>query len=160
MPGVLLQKKLRSLESAAEEEGDFLLAVRHQAAAESFRQRLWHQRDLIAALVRHHFHLGTNDRCTVLPPGEWIQGGFNLCILVQVESRGSSKRLVFRCPMPHKLAEQQYPGTIDEKVACEVAVYAWMQEHCPGIRIPHLYAFGFANGSHVSVPVSLRHQLA
>ncbi|QPG95098.1 hypothetical protein C2857_007660 [Epichloe festucae Fl1] len=50
--------------------------------------------------------------------------------------------------MPHKLAEQQYPGTIDEKVSCEVATYAWMQEHCANIRIPTLYAFGFANAGH------------
>ncbi|KAL2177770.1 uncharacterized protein P884DRAFT_200052 [Thermothelomyces heterothallicus CBS 202.75] len=147
MPGILLRNRLRSLESAAEEESDFLLAFQHQRAAESFRLQLWAQRGSIEALVRHRFNLQRNDTCTIIPHELWIQGGFNLCVLVDIESRGLSRRLVFRCPLPHKLAEKQYPGTIDEKVACEVAAYAWMQEHCPEIRIPHLYAFGFLNGS-------------
>jgi hypothetical protein len=113
----LLHKTQRSLESAAEEEGDFLLAVQHQRAADAFRQQLWQQKDSIAAVVRHHLGLRKTDSCTVLPPDLWIQGGFNLCVLVHVQSpsRGAATRLVFRCPMPHKLAEKQYPGTIDEK---------------------------------------------
>lgn len=51
--------------------------------------------------------------------------------------------------MPHKLAENIYPGTIDEKLSCEVGAYCWMQEKCPDIRIPHLYGFGFSNNRHV-----------
>jgi hypothetical protein len=82
IPGVVLHKTQRSLESAAEEEGDFLLAVQHQRAADAFRQQLWQQRDLIAAVVRHHLGLRKTDTCTVLPPDSWIQGGFNLCVLV------------------------------------------------------------------------------
>ncbi|CAM1502555.1 Fc.00g045390.m01.CDS01 [Cosmosporella sp. VM-42] len=145
---ILLGSKLRSLESAAEEESNVLLSVQHQSAAESLRHRLWDQREPIAALVRHHLRLRRDDVCRVLPPDSWIQGGFNLCILVEVDSSGLTRRLVFRCPMPHKLAENQYPGTIDEKVSCEVATYVWMQEYCAGIRIPDLYAFGFGDGSH------------
>jgi len=30
------------------------------------------------------------------------------------------KKLIFRCPMPHKLAEAKYPGTVDEKLSSEV----------------------------------------
>jgi hypothetical protein len=51
--------------------------------------------------------------------------------------------------MPHKLAEDQYPGTVDEKVRCEAASYVWMQEPCSDVRMPHLYAFGLTDGSHV-----------
>ena len=152
---ILLHNKSRSLESAAEEESNFLLSVRHQSAAESLRHRLWDQREPIAALVRHHLRLHRDDVCRVLPPESWIQGGFNLCILVEVDSGSLTRRLVFRCPMPHKLAEHQYPGTIDEKVSCEVATYVWMQEYCADIRIPKLYAFGFGDGSHVRIPSSL-----
>ncbi|KAL2257700.1 hypothetical protein VTK26DRAFT_9280 [Humicola hyalothermophila] len=148
-PQVLLHKRLRTFESAADDEGDFLLAIQHQRAAERFRQQIGRETDSIAAVVRHHLRLRHDDSCVVLPPDSWIQGGFNLCVLVDVQSRSSSesRRVVFRCPMPHKLAEQQHPGTIDEKVSCEVAAYAWMQDHCTDIRIPHLYALGLADGS-------------
>uniref|UniRef100_A0A1Y1L4W5 Uncharacterized protein n=1 Tax=Photinus pyralis TaxID=7054 RepID=A0A1Y1L4W5_PHOPY len=145
---ILLHNKPRSFESAAEEENNFLLSIQHQCAAEHLRRRLWDQRELIQATVRHHLRLHRDDICTVLPPESWVQGGFNLCVLVEVDSEGLTRRLIFRCPMPHKLAEQRYPGTIDEKVGCEVATYIWMQEHCTDIRIPNLYAFGLIDGGH------------
>ncbi|GAB1311532.1 hypothetical protein MFIFM68171_01742 [Madurella fahalii] len=149
MAGILLHNRLHTLESTAEGEGDFLLAIQHQRAAERFRQQIGRETELIAAVVKHHLRLRHDDSCVVLPPNSWIQGGFNLCILVDVQSRSSSesRRVIFRCPMAHKLAEQQYPGTIDEKISCEAATYAWMQDYCADIRIPHLYAFGFADGS-------------
>lgn len=153
MAGILLHKRLRTLESAADEEGDFLLAIQHQRAAEGFRQQISRKTESIAAVVRHHLRLHHSDSCVVLPPHSWIQGGFNLCVLVDIQGRSSSdsRTVVFRCPMPHKLAEQQYPGTIDEKVSCEAAAYAWIQDYCLDIRIPHLYAFGFTDGSQVRV---------
>ncbi|SPQ27350.1 ea153f7d-7e81-4a73-a44c-fb147887f085 [Thermothielavioides terrestris] len=151
MAGIVLRNQLRTLKSVAWEETDFLLAVQHQRDADDFRQRISGESDSIAAVVRHHLRLRADDSCVVLPPESWIQGGFNLCVLVDVQSRQSSRqssrRFVFRCPLPHKLAEHRHPGTIDEKVACEVATYCWMQEHCADVRIPHLYAFGFADGS-------------
>jgi hypothetical protein len=57
--------------------------------------------------------------------------------------------------MPYKLAEEQHPGTVDEKVSCEAASYIWMQEHCTDIRIPHLYGFGFTDGKCVCTCYSL-----
>lgn len=51
--------------------------------------------------------------------------------------------------MAHKLAEAVTPGSSDEKMGCEVGTYAWMQERCPEIRIPHLYGFGFSDRRHV-----------
>ncbi|KAK3364970.1 hypothetical protein B0T24DRAFT_652204 [Lasiosphaeria ovina] len=120
--GILLHNRLRMLKSAADDEGDFLLAMQHQRAAECFRRQISPETESIAAVVRHHLGLRHNDNCV-------------------------SRRVVFRCPMPHKLAEQQHLGTIDEKVSCEAAAYAWMQDFCADIRIPHLYAFGFVDGS-------------
>lgn len=154
-PHISLHNKPHSFESAAEAETNFLLSVHHQRAAESLRRRLWDQRASIAAVVRHHLRLRRDDVCTVLPPESWLQGGFNICIFIDVDSGGFTRRLVFRCPMPHKLAEHRYPGTIDEKVGCEVGSYVWMQEYCADIRIPSLYAFGLRDGRHVCVPGSL-----
>ncbi|OAP57606.1 hypothetical protein AYL99_08344 [Fonsecaea erecta] len=139
--------RLLSIKSAAEDESNLVLFIRHQRAAESFRQQLWAQKESIAALVKCHLNLRSDDGCVVLSPESWIQGGFNICVLVDVTVAGSTTRFVFRCPMPHKLAESRYPGTIDERVACEVAAYVYLQEHCIDVRTPILYAFGFVDGS-------------
>ncbi|KAJ4305992.1 hypothetical protein N0V88_000783 [Collariella sp. IMI 366227] len=149
---IILRHKTRTLESAAAQETNFLLAFQHQRDADAFRQQLWEKRSLIEAAVRHCFKLGEGDKCTLLPPQAWLQGGFNLCTFVDIESRGIARRVVFRCPMTHKLAERQYPGTLDEKMANEVATYAWMQQHCPDIRIPLLYSFAFLGGGHMRPP--------
>lgn len=52
--------------------------------------------------------------------------------------------------MPHTLAESKYPGIVDENLRAEVGTYAWMQQQCSDIRIPHLYGFGFSDHRHVS----------
>jgi len=59
---------------------------------------------------------------------------------------------MMRFPMPHKLAEARYPGTVDEKLSCEVGTYVWMQENFPDIPIPHLVVFGYGylTGGHGS----------
>ncbi|KAM4065851.1 aminoglycoside phosphotransferase [Hirsutella rhossiliensis] len=145
---ILLRHVQRSLASAAEQETDFLLAVKHQHAAEALRRQLWLQRPSIEAVVRHHLGLASDDGCTLLPQDSWLQGGFNLCLLVAVSEGACQRVVVFRCPMAHKLAEDVYAGTIDEKLRSEVATYVWMQEHCANIRIPALYAFGLKDGSH------------
>ena len=33
------------------------------------------------------------------------------------------RKLVLRCPMAHKFSENRYPGTVDEKLRCEVGTY-------------------------------------
>lgn len=47
------------------------------------------------------------------------------------------------------LAEDRYPGTVDEKMRCEVAAYVWIQKNCPEVPIPNLLGFGFPGGSNV-----------
>ncbi|CAG2005704.1 unnamed protein product [Fusarium graminearum] len=82
----------------------------------------------------------------ILPHEKWIHGCFNVCVQAQVTAGNSTKKFIFRCPIPPH-AGQQYSGIIDEKVGCEVATYIWMQQHCPEIRIPDLFAFGFTDDS-------------
>lgn len=60
-----------------------------------------------------------------------------------MESRAG--KVLMRWPMPHALAESTYPGTIDEKIGCEVATYAWIENNCPTIPIPHLWGSGFSD---------------
>lgn len=134
-------------------EDNIVFRCKHQDTAERFKFELWHERQTIAALVRHHLRLRPDDTCTVLPRETWIRGNFNICVLVDINAGGLTKKFIFRCPIPY--VGQQFPRTIDEKVSCEVATYIWMQEHCPNIRIPDLFAFGFTDGSYVSISSSL-----
>ncbi len=138
--------------SALRKNADVINKATHLAAAEELCRVLWDSRGTIESLVRHHLWLGDRDSCTVAPCDRWIRGGFNVCVPVETRSGGAHsvpRRLIFRCPMPHKLAEARYPGTVDEKLSCEVGTYAWMQDWCPDVRIPHLYGFGFSDHRHV-----------
>jgi len=136
-----------TMEAALEEEKNVINLASYLPATQKFYSDIWKQRHSVEALVKHHMALGRQDTCTMLPSKHWIRGGFNVCVIVEVNS---NRKVVFRCPMPHKLAEARYPGSIDEKLSCEVGAYVWIEEKCPEIRTPHLYGFGFLNGRHVS----------
>ncbi|EQL02551.1 Aminoglycoside phosphotransferase [Ophiocordyceps sinensis CO18] len=132
--------------SAKRKEFDVITRIAHAAETENFRNVLQqHDKDIIA-VTKHHLRLGPSDTCRLQP--QWITGGFNVCIPIQVTG-SFNKRLLLRCPLPHMHAEPHYPGTVDENMRGEVGAYAWMQESCPDIRIPRLYGFGFSNNTDV-----------
>jgi hypothetical protein len=137
-------------ESAVKKDANIISQAAYLEAATELYDSLWHQRQTIQALVRHHLRLTNRDICTVDAKARWIRGSFNVCIPIEVRSTRCHKKLMFRCPMPHKLAEINYPGTVDEKLSSEVGTYAWIQHKCPDIRIPHLYGFGFSDHRHVN----------
>ncbi|KAK3304853.1 uncharacterized protein B0T15DRAFT_365384, partial [Chaetomium strumarium] len=137
--------------SALRKNADIISQAAHLAATEELCRVLWDSKGTIEALVRHHLSLDNCDSCTVAPCDQWIRGGFNVCVPVETRSRdahGVPRRLIFRCPMPHKLAEARYPGTVDEKLSCEVGTYAWMQDWCPDVCILQLYGFAFSDHLH------------
>ena len=136
--------------SALEKDINIINEATYPGARRQLFQKLWDQRATIQDIVRHHLRLRDKDACIVKAKNQWIRGNFNVCIPVEVRSASFSKNLIFRCPMPHKLAEAKYPGTIDEKLSCEVGTYIWMQDRCPDIPIPQLYGFGFSDNRHVS----------
>ncbi|KAK3906681.1 hypothetical protein C8A05DRAFT_40528 [Staphylotrichum tortipilum] len=151
----LLNRAPITYDSAINKDGNILNKLKYAAANEELYERLWAERRAIEALTKHHLGLGPRDeaRCTVSPREDWLRGGFNAC--VPVEPAGTNKagtrrrrRFLFRCPPPYKLSEVAYPGTMHEKLGCEVGTYAWMKDHCPDIRIPHLYGFGFSDSRH------------
>ena len=153
---VLLGRRPITLKSALNKDENIIRELAYAAAAVDLSKTLWDNRDTISGLVKHHLGLDAACRCAVAPPNRWIQGSFNICIPVRVSSgpqsgaRTSSapadeQTLIFRCAMPHKIAQ----GAVDEKLSCEVGTYAWMQSHCPEVRIPHLYGFGFSDHRHV-----------
>lgn len=138
--------------AALNKEENILNQILEVSARNKLYKELWSHRHTIEGLVKLHLGLGDQAKCSIAPPAGWIRGSFNVCIPLAIKSTNSSaKRLMFRCAMPHKLAEAKHPGTVDEKVGSEVGTYVWMQSQCPEIRIPHLYGFGFANHLHVSL---------
>ncbi|XP_044721332.1 uncharacterized protein HRG_04247 [Hirsutella rhossiliensis] len=131
MPAILdlLGRDPITYESACKSESNIINKLGYVSAAKHLFADLWMQRRSIAALTKHHLGLGPEDSCTVLYFPEWMRGSFNACIPVEIKSGGVTRKLVFRCPMPHKLAESRYAGTVNEKLHCEVATR------------PPLYAF-------------------
>ncbi|KAF0641002.1 hypothetical protein FPSE5266_03312 [Fusarium pseudograminearum] len=125
---------------------NILHRYRYLVAAYKFKLKLWKKRDSIAALIKYHLRLQADDTCIVLPQEQWTNGCFNVCVRVEVTAGNSTRSLIFRCPVP-PLAGQQAPGRNDEKLGCEVGTYIYMQQNCPDIRIPELFAFGFTDDS-------------
>ena len=153
MPATLeLDDGEHTYESAIKKDVNIINEARYPGARKQLFQKFWDQRGTIQGIVRHHLRLRDEDACIVKAKAkdQWIRGSFNVCIPVEIKSANFNKNLLFRCPMPHKLAEARYPGTIDEKLSCEVGTYIWMQEQCPDIPIPQLYGFGFSDNRHVS----------
>ena len=135
-------------ESAIRKDENMINEASYLGARKQLFQKLWDQRAMIQDIVRHHLRLRDEDVC--INQEQWIRGSFNICIPLEVRSIRFNQKLIFRCPMPHKLAEASYLGTIDEKLSSEVGTYVWMQEFCPDIPIPQLYGFGFSDNRHVS----------
>jgi hypothetical protein len=142
-----------TFESARQKDVNIINEAKYPGARRQFFQKLWDQQATIQDIVRHHLKLHNEDVCII--EDQWIRGCFNVCIPVKVTSAGFNQKLVFRCPMPHKLAEAKYPGTIDEKLSSEVGTYVYIEELCPDIRIPQLYGFGFSDSRHVSFTYDL-----
>ncbi|KFY41500.1 hypothetical protein V494_02964 [Pseudogymnoascus sp. VKM F-4513 (FW-928)] len=110
-------RKPITFKSAEKAEANIIHQLGYAPAAAELRQELWKERREIEAIAKHHLGLGSEPSYTVLEQSTWIQGGFNICIPIEVNLGKLSKKLIFRRPMPHKLAESTYPGTVDEKLS-------------------------------------------
>ncbi|KAF2155016.1 hypothetical protein K461DRAFT_276196 [Myriangium duriaei CBS 260.36] len=142
---ITIRGRTYSLHSTAELPLNFIHLFQNHEDALSHKTFLWKQRKSIVTSIRHILHLRPCDGCHILRT--WMAGGFNTCAMAKVTIDDIERKLIFRCPMPHRHAEQHYPGTMDEKLNSEVATYLWIQRNCPDIPIPQLYAFGFADGT-------------
>lgn len=142
--------KVYTLEEALEEDDDLFSRIdytenRFKAAYEL----CCHQED-IEALVAHHLGI-SQDKCKIQPL-RFINGSFNGCIPVDIETSSSlcPKRVYFRTPLAYKVGEAHYPGNIEERLRCEVATYLWLRERHPRVPIVTLRGYGFGKGQAVS----------
>ncbi|EPS27586.1 hypothetical protein PDE_02529 [Penicillium oxalicum 114-2] len=83
--------------------------------------------------------------CEVSDIEDWLHGSFNVCVPITMNNR-QNKRVLLRFPLPYRVGEAFNPGNSDEKIRCEAGTYAWLQENCPEIPIPQLYAFSLSTG--------------
>lgn len=134
-----------SLSAAQRNERNLLARLQRSQATKQLYQDLWHDRKAIEAIAAHHLGLSGSSACTVQPMESWLKGQFNICVLIHVQEEhgdGKTQRKIFRCPMPHKVGEQNFSGAVEEKIRAEVAAYVWIEKNCPEIPIPQLHAFG------------------
>ncbi|OAA63280.1 hypothetical protein SPI_03443 [Niveomyces insectorum RCEF 264] len=150
-------------EKAIQSEEDFLHKCKKWLRLNWFNQDLHSHEAQLTRLAA--FHLGVDSEAVTIDP-KWTAGGFNMVIPLTVRDRNGNnvedkdaseasktmleRRFVMRCPIPSSCAEEHHPGTILEKMRCEIASYIWMQRFCPEIRIPQLYGFGLPDGKHMA----------
>lgn len=138
-----------TLEEARDNDYNLLVRIRRGAADEILCDQLWDHREEIQALIAHHLRLERTAACLVQPRVTWEIGRFNICVLVETHSLGKTAKMIFRCQKEYQLGEKWFPGVAEEKVRVEAGTYAWIEEHCPEVRIPHLFAFGLKDGPQV-----------
>ncbi|KAM3422581.1 hypothetical protein BST61_g73 [Cercospora zeina] len=98
----------------------------------------------IQQLVAEHLPFRP-EKCIVAAREDWLRGTFNVCIPVTIKER-PRKRVLVRCPFPHRLGSPSLPNISAEKIRSESATFAWLSKNCPNIPIPRLWGFGLPGG--------------
>lgn len=142
-----------SLETALGEEYNVLHLLTYPHKTDRFLYRVLQHQDDIVAVASTHMGLTQGDVCRVPDTERWIHGSFNLCVPIDIDrrSRTETQRLIIRFPLPYRIGDAEHSVNGDEKLRCEAASYAWLEDNCPDIPIPRLWGFGFSNGRSVCV---------
>ncbi|KAL3473706.1 hypothetical protein BJX99DRAFT_272126 [Aspergillus californicus] len=107
---------------AKEEEVNILHQLGYHDKQAKFFSHLYSHREAVKNIVAHHLYLCSSTVCHI-----------SNCVLV-------------RFPLPYRVGDEFRPGNGDEKVRCEAATYAWLQENCPDIPISRLYGSAVSTG--------------
>ena len=139
----------RKLKSVLEDESDILHRLTYVEVWRKFQMEIEQKEDKILEIVAQHIGVEIGE-CRF--SGEWLRGGFNLCIPVIVGSHQCRyRRLIFRIPLRFKLGEALFPGNVDEKIKTEAATYILIRKQCPNVPILELLGYGLTNGDVVSM---------
>ncbi|KAI1946120.1 hypothetical protein LOZ53_003180 [Ophidiomyces ophidiicola] len=137
---------------AKEKETNILQRLSYVEKRDEFFGQLKRNTGWIKSTITHHIGLHSPNACQISDEDDWLYGSFNVCIPVTVDSknwrwkRQYGNRLMFRLPLPYRVAETFRPGSADEKVRCEAATYSFFQQHCTDVPLPRLYGFGLTTG--------------
>lgn len=144
-----LLKEEITYSEAIDRDTNVLHQLGYPEEKDRFFLHLGQNRQQIKAIVAHHLGLKSPDVCH-LHANDAIHGSFNVCIQVDVATqRGDSspkRSFMIRFPLPYRIGEATRPGNADEKLLCEAATYAWIQQNCPTVSIPKLHGIGLSNG--------------
>lgn len=136
---------------AVDSEDNLVARHRELGSWTDFTTRLLADVPALEKLVA--WHTGRAPGCVRIGRVEtWAYGSFNLAFPMQLldvknENDDTESRVILRFPIPATTGEFYYPGSMQEKLRCEVASYIYMQRHCSDVRIPFLYGFGFPDGT-------------
>lgn len=144
-----INRKPKSLAEAIESEDNELASMRYPDLARQLYDAIGCQKTELEHMICKLLRVQT---CRIVPSNLWASGSFNAAILVRLPQ---GKNAYLRLPFGHRIGEGPFPGNADEKIQTETATYMWLQEHCPDVPIPTLYAFGLPNGLTACFPTSI-----
>ncbi|KAI9837157.1 MAG: hypothetical protein M1837_003118 [Sclerophora amabilis] len=146
-PRPLLRGEI-TFSEAKTEDVDILKQLTYVDAQSKFFNLLSGRRDDIKNIVARHLRLSNAETCSIPCVDEWLHGSFNVGLPVTINRRRDrpGQRVLIRFPLPYKVGESFRPGNADEKLRCEVATYAWVDEHCASVPTPHLWGFALSDG--------------
>ncbi|EGX93296.1 Protein kinase-like domain [Cordyceps militaris CM01] len=136
-----------TLSDAKGRSSNVLHALLYPQRKLAFYNYIEEHRVLLEEVIAHH--LGAKPTNIQLSPQEWWRhGSFNLCVPFTIHVDPAKPNLpehaFIRFPLPYRVGELIHPGNSDEKLSCEAAMYAWLEENCPSVPIPKLYGFGLS----------------
>lgn len=144
-----LDEPLSQWEDVEASDDNMLIRMDWDRLQQEFYAYLEKNTKTIQNIVNQHMSLPTHKQCVVADRSGWIAGTFNVCIPILVR-KPQPKRLMLRCPFPHRMRRQD--GTaLEEKIRCEAAAYAWISKHCSQVPIPRIWGFGLPSGLAVDV---------
>lgn len=143
MPLKATSAVLKSLSDAIESEDNELVSLRNPKLKEQFFDSITANKGELEDLVCQLLQV---KKCRITPSEIWDYGSFNVAIKVRLPF---GKDVYLRIPFLHRIGEHTFPGNAEEKIRTETATYLWLQEHCPDMKIPTLYAFRLPDGSSV-----------
>lgn len=163
MPDIihLLNGTTINRDNALENDGNVLtLHTQFQSLLQMYEQ-LWENKLAVSALVAAYIGIKHED-IELAPFTTWKRGSFNLAVPIMIKQGNDPNqneqipdKVLLRIPIPAKVGEEYHPGSVADKLRCEVASYIWMQRHCPEVRIPDLYGFCIpgTNGGQVRISI-------
>lgn len=132
------------------EDHNMLVHLEWKRLQEEFFRYLEAETTTIETIVAQHLNLGVQQWCRVADRSQWLTGTFNVCLPVSVNN-WRARRVLIRCPLPHRLGGLHTTMLMEEKIRCEAASFAWLSRNSPRVPIPYLWGFGLPSGLHVSL---------
>ncbi|KAM3537540.1 hypothetical protein ARSEF1564_009542 [Beauveria bassiana] len=146
-----------TLSAAQSHPSNILHSLRYPALKIAFYAHIESHRALITDIIAHHFGISPSI-VDVAPQVWWRHGSFNLGIpgrILEPVPAGVPALFFIRFPLPYRVGELTLPGNADEKLSCEAATYAFIEESCSRVPIPKLYGFGLSNNLRVFLSLFL-----